>query len=66
MGVMVAEALATGNAKPPRRATGRLLKQEVRRTDPERVMGFEPTTHGLGSRSSTAELHPRVTLIIAS
>lgn len=26
----------------------------------ERVMGFEPTTHGLGSRSSTAELHPQV------
>ncbi len=27
--------------------------------DQERVMGFEPTTHGLGSRSSTAELHPQ-------
>ena len=28
----------------------------------ERVKGFEPSTHGLGSRYSTTELHPLETI----
>src|SRR5262245_47573662 len=36
-------------------------KSNVEAVDQKRVMGIEPTTTGLGSQCSTAELHPQKT-----
>lgn len=61
---MVASSLGTRKMASTKKQTAPTVVGAVHRrgggvfAERERVMGFEPTTHGLGSRSSTAELHP--------